>query len=53
MFVGGPAAKTLLASLANANEQTQWIMHGDPAHPYQLVVRPLLPDQRDCTPLGG
>jgi hypothetical protein len=53
MFVGGPAAKTLLASLANANEQTQWIMDGDPAHPYQLVVRPLLPDQRDCTPLGG
>jgi hypothetical protein len=52
MFVGGPAAETLLAALARANEQTQWIMRGDPAHPYQLVVRPLLPDQRDCTPLG-
>jgi hypothetical protein len=50
MVVTGPAATTLLASLAKANEQTQWIMRGDPAKPYQLVVRPLLPDQRDCTP---
>ena len=52
MTVTGPAAKTLLVSLHKANEQTQWIMRGEPAKPYQLIVRPLLPDQRDCTPLG-
>ncbi len=52
MYVEGAAAKTLLAALGKANERSQWIMRGKPGTVYQLVARPLLPDQRDCTPIG-
>lgn len=48
IIVGGSAAKTLLARLRQANAQSQWVMRGQTARTYQLIARPLLPDEPGC-----
>lgn len=52
MTVVDAAATTLLATLRKANEQSRWSMRGRPGRSYQLVVRPLLPDEPDCAALA-
>jgi hypothetical protein len=51
--VGGADAKTLLASLRNANEVSLWSMRPSPGKRYQLIARPLLPDERNCASLAA
>jgi hypothetical protein len=51
--VGGEAARTLLATLRKANEQSQWTARGTTNSTYQVIARPLLPDQRDCSSAGA
>ena len=51
--VRGRAVKTLLATLRRANEQSQWIARPGAARSFQVVARPLLPDQRDCAAVGA
>ena len=46
--VDGRDVKTLLARLRTANEQSQWAMRGRANRTYQLVMRPLLPDEPGC-----
>ena len=46
--VGGRDVKTLLARLRTANEQSRWAVRGRANRTYQLVVRPLLPDEPGC-----
>jgi hypothetical protein len=46
--VAGTAARTLLARLRAANEQSRWTVRGRPGRTYELVVRPLLPDEPRC-----
>jgi len=53
MSVGGADAKSLLAALHNANEVSLWSMRASPARSYQLIARPLLPDERDCASLAA
>jgi hypothetical protein len=48
MFVGGTNATTLLAALHKANEQSRWIAHAGAAQAYEVIARPLLPDERRC-----
>ena len=50
MLVSGKAATTLLATLRKANEQSRWTMPANPGRTWQLIVRPLLPDQHSCSP---
>jgi hypothetical protein len=47
--VRGEAARTLLATLRKANEQSQWTARSTTNSTYQVIARPLLPDQRDCS----
>jgi hypothetical protein len=51
--VGGKDAKTLLATLGKANEQSRWTAGPGAKATYQLVARPLLPDERGCPSTGG
>ena len=51
--VGGAGARTLLATLRNANEVSLWSMRGSPGKRYQLIARPLLPDEADCASLAA
>ena len=53
MSVGGADAKSLLAALHNANEVSLWSMRASPARSYQLIARPLLPDERNCASLAA
>jgi hypothetical protein len=46
--VGGSDVETLLARLRTANEQSQWAVRGRGNRTYQLVMRPLLPDEPGC-----
>jgi hypothetical protein len=51
--VRGTAVATLLATLRRADEQSQWIARPGAARRFQVVARPLLPDQRDCAAVGA
>ncbi|MDP9259718.1 MAG: hypothetical protein M3Q31_24640 [Actinomycetota bacterium] len=46
--VGGTDVTTLLASLRTASAQSRWVVRGRANRTYQLVVRPLLPDEPGC-----
>jgi hypothetical protein len=46
--VRGKDARTLLATLRKANEQSRWKARAGSTAVYRLVARPLLPDQRGC-----
>jgi hypothetical protein len=46
--VRGRDAKSLLATLRAANEQSRWVMRGHPDRAYQVIARPLLPDEPGC-----
>ena len=48
IVVRGPQAKTLLATLRKANERSVWTSRKSGSTRYQVVARPLLPDQRTC-----
>jgi hypothetical protein len=47
--VAGDDAHLLLAALRTANDQTQWIARPSSNRTFQLVVRPLLPDETGCS----
>jgi hypothetical protein len=47
--VGGTGVKALLAKLRSANEQSRWTVRGRPNRTYELIARPLLPDEPGCT----
>jgi hypothetical protein len=49
--VGGANARTLLATLRTANDQSSWKTSGSTGR-YALIARPLLPDERNCASLG-
>jgi hypothetical protein len=49
LVVRGASARTLLARLRTANEQSQWIARPTTSATFEVVVRPLLPGQRGCT----
>lgn len=49
----GRAVKTLLATLRGANEASPWISGAGAKQRYQVIARPLLPDERDCAALGA
>ena len=51
--VRGAAVAKLLATLRKANEQSQWIARPGAARAFQVIARPLLPDERDCAALGA
>jgi hypothetical protein len=51
--VRGKAVAKLLATLRKANEQSQWIARPGATRTFQVIARPLLPDERDCAALGG
>jgi hypothetical protein len=51
--VGGADARMLLATLRNANEVSRWSMRASPGKSYQLIARPLLPDEADCASLAA
>ena len=51
--VRGAAVPTLLATLRRATEQSQWIARPGAARTFQVVARPLLPDQRECAAVGA
>ena len=46
--VDGKDVRTLLARLRTANEQSRWAMRGSPGRSYELIARPLLPDEPGC-----
>jgi hypothetical protein len=48
--VSGGNARTLLATLRTANDQSLWKATGAPGR-YLLIARPLLPDERSCASL--
>ena len=51
--VGGKDARSLLAVLRKANEQSRWVARAGAKTVYQLIARPLLPDQRTCASPGA
>jgi hypothetical protein len=51
--VGGKDARTLVAVLRTANDQSRWIARAGATAVYQLIARPLLPDQRTCASPGA
>jgi hypothetical protein len=53
ILVRGNDAKILLGALRKANEQTRWIARAGASRSYQLIARPLLPDQRTCAAPGA
>jgi hypothetical protein len=52
MSIGGADAKLLLARLGRANELSRWTTAAAPGTSYELVARPLLPDEASCASLG-
>lgn len=48
ILVGGAGAKKLTAALRKANERSRWIARPGTTVAYQLIARPLLPDERRC-----
>jgi hypothetical protein len=46
--VTGADAPRLLQSLSDANELTEWVAAPDGGQAFQLVVRPMLPDEQAC-----
>jgi hypothetical protein len=46
--VSGKNVKTLIARLREANEQSRWVVRGHAGRTYQVVARPLLPDEPGC-----
>ena len=48
ILVGGAGAKKLTAALRKANERSRWIARPGATVAYQLIARPLLPDERRC-----
>jgi hypothetical protein len=46
--VSGKDATTLLARLRSADEQSRWFVRGRPARTYDVIARPLLPDEPGC-----
>jgi hypothetical protein len=52
LTVAGAQARSLLAVLKRANEQTRWRARGSGTPGFGLIVRPLLPDERDCSSLS-
>ncbi len=53
ILVRGNDAKILLGALRKANEQTRWVARAGASRSYQLIARPLLPDQRTCAAPGA
>ncbi len=51
--VGGKDAKTLIATLRKANEQSRWIARAGARARFEVIARPLLPDERGCPPPAG
>ena len=50
--VAGQDAKTLLTTMRKANERSRWVARPGAKGSYELVARPLLPDERGC-PAGA
>ena len=48
ILVGGANVKTLTATLRKANEQSRWAARSGAKASYQVIARPLLPDERRC-----
>lgn len=46
--VSGKDVAPLIARLRVANEQSRWVMRGQAGRTYQVVARPLLPDEPAC-----
>ena len=51
--IAGKDAKTLAATLRKANEQSRWAARSGAKGLYEVVARPLLPDERGCPPPVG
>jgi hypothetical protein len=51
--VGGKGVKTLIATLRRANEQSRWAAGAGTKAVYEVIARPLLPDERGCPPRTG
>jgi hypothetical protein len=51
--VNGKDAKTLMATLRKANEQSRWAARAGAKGSFQVIARPLLPDERGCPPTTG
>jgi hypothetical protein len=48
IVVGGSGVEKLTAALRTANEQSRWAARAGAKASYQLIARPLLPDERRC-----
>ena len=48
ILVGKAGVKRLTATLRKANERSRWIARPGATVAYQVIVRPLLPDERRC-----
>ena len=48
IVVGGTGVEKLTATLRKANEQSRWAARPGAKASYQLIARPLLPDERRC-----
>jgi hypothetical protein len=53
MSIRGADAKLLLARLRRASELSRWTTPAAPGKSYELIARPLLPDETNCSSLGG
>ena len=51
--VRGTGVAKLLATLRTANEQSRWVARPGATRTFQVIARPLLPDERDCAALGS
>jgi hypothetical protein len=50
--IRGTQARTLLTTLKRANQETRWVMAGQPGTAYSAIARPMLPDERGCGSLA-
>jgi hypothetical protein len=48
IVVGGAGVQKLTATLRKANEQSRWAARAGAKASYQVIARPLLPDERRC-----
>jgi hypothetical protein len=48
IVVRGAAVEKLMATLRKANEQSRWLARAGGKASYQVIARPLLPDERRC-----
>jgi hypothetical protein len=51
--VAGKDIRTLMATLRKANEQSRWVARAGAKGNFQVIARPLLPDERGCPPAAG